>query len=180
MTKLFLSIFVQLIEYFDTFTLNMRKHLLKNILVSATIALLLLGGADSFALPSDGRVSHVFENQDPPAKSSTVRSFFSNWFFQPFRQNSPRDNQKILSNVKVFPNPTVETINLSFRLEKRAEVTIKVMDALGNELLVLLQENLEAGVQNHSFEIQNRLATGVYFIRLTSDAETVIKRISVL
>lgn len=115
---------------------------------------------------------------------NSARSIFTSWFFQPFRssfqQNQTAGNSKLLSNVKVFPNPTVESINLSFRLSKRAEVAIKVMDALGNEMMVLLSQTLDSGNQSHSFDIQGKLATGVYFVRLSSGTETVVKRISVL
>jgi hypothetical protein len=85
----------------------------------------------------------------------------------------------LLSNVKVFPNPTVETVNLSFRLGKRVDVSIKVMDALGNELMTLLSQTLDAGNQNQSFDVQKRLSPGLYFVKVTAGAETVIKRISV-
>lgn len=151
----------------------MRRLVLRNLFTVALSTILLLSGLSSFAVQQGVA-------QDPPQKSAPSRSIFSSWFFQPFRSAPNQPNDKLLSNVKVFPNPTVETINLSFRLVKGAEVSIKIMDALGNEMLVLLQENLDAGNQNHSFEIQNRLSTGVYFIRLTSGTETVVKRISVL
>lgn len=108
------------------------------------------------------------------------RSFFSTWFLQPFRSAPTQETEKLISNVKVFPSPVVETINLSFRLGQRSEVSVKVMDALGNEMLSLLSQTLDSGTQNHTFEIQGKLSSGMYFVRVTAGTETVIKRISVL
>lgn len=118
--------------------------------------------------------------QDGPFqdKTRTSRSFFS-----PFRQifqNSNTASEKLLSNVKIFPNPVAEQINLSFRLDKQADVSIKVMDALGNEVVTLLNQQLESGNQNHTFETHNKMTKGFYFIRVSANTETVVKRISVL
>lgn len=97
----------------------------------------------------------------------------------PFRQ-SGNDNEKLLSNVKVFPNPIVDQISLSYRLSKTSAISIKVMDALGNEVMTLFQQEQDAGPQSHVFDIANKLTNGFYFIRVTAGTETVIKRISVL
>ncbi len=120
--------------------------------------------------------------QSPNTKQATKSSgsFFSNWFLQPFKSNAQAPSDKLLSNVKIFPNPTVESINLSYRLGKRSDVSIKVMDALGNELLTLFSQNVDSGNQNHSFDIQKRLSPGLYFLKVTAGTETVIKRISIL
>lgn len=108
------------------------------------------------------------------------RSFFSSFRnFFPFR-NNPQDSEKLLSSVKVFPNPVVDQISLSYRLGKQSSVSIKVMDALGNEVMTLLHQELDAGPQNHVFETNNKLTNGFYFIRVSAGTETVIKRISVL
>lgn len=112
-------------------------------------------------------------------RSSGSRSIFS-----PFRQFFPlrtsRVQDKLISNVKIFPNPVADQINLSFLLDKQSEVSIKVMDALGNEVMTLLSQELDAGNQSHVFETHNKLSKGYYFIRVAAGAETVVKRISVL
>jgi len=110
------------------------------------------------------------------------RSFFSSFRnFLPFRiGNSAPENEKLLSSVKVFPNPVVDQISLSYRLSKTSTVSIKVMDALGNEVMTLLNQELDAGPQSHVFDTSNKLTNGFYFIRVSAGTETVVKRISVL
>lgn len=110
------------------------------------------------------------------------RSFFSSFRnFLPFlNSNNTADNEKLLSSVKVFPNPVVDQISLSYRLSKQSSVSIKVMDALGNEVMTLLNQELDAGPQSHVFDTSEKLTNGFYFIRVSAGTETVVKRISVL
>ena len=91
----------------------------------------------------------------------------------------PEDSEKLINNVKVFYNPVSEEIAINFKLNKTNTVTIKVMDALGNEVLSLHNGNLEAGMQNLSFDTQQKLSEGFYFVRVSSGTETIVKRISV-
>lgn len=100
--------------------------------------------------------------------------------FTPFAFNYKQDNSKTLSDVKVFPNPVTDQINLIFRLNKDVKVTIKIMDALGNEVSTLLSQNLSAGEQSQGFMINGKLSSGYYFIRVMAGSETIVKRIQVL
>ncbi len=100
--------------------------------------------------------------------------------FTPFSFNYKQDNSKTLSDVKVFPNPVTDQINLIFKLNKDVKVTIKIMDALGNEVTTLLSQNLLAGEQSQGFMINGKLNSGYYFIRVMAGTETIVKRIQVL
>jgi hypothetical protein len=165
------------------------KKSLRNTFMVTTVSIYMLMGvlsvyANDTSVEADIKSDTVeFTFADPsdqsPSTSKSSNSFFSNWFLSPFKGNTQNASDKLLSNVKVFPNPTVETVNLSFRLGKRVDVSIKVMDALGNELMTLLSQTLDAGNQNQSFDVQKRLSPGLYFVKVTAGAETVIKRISV-
>lgn len=156
----------------------MRKFLLHVLLLtvicSTTLSgLAYAGGTVGAAMKHDGMVL----NQDKPRSGRSIFSPISQ-LFSPKSASAP--NEKLLSNVKIFPNPVSEQINLSFRLGKQTDVTIKVMDALGNEVMNLLNQRLEGGNQNHAFETHNKLSKGYYFIKVSANAETVVKRITVL
>lgn len=90
------------------------------------------------------------------------------------------DDNKVLNNVKVYPNPVTDQLNLTYLVNKDSNVTIMIMDVLGNEVATLFSERLQAGQQNHSFNIASKLSSGFYFVRLMVGNEIVIKRISVL
>ncbi len=95
-------------------------------------------------------------------------------------EDSANQDDKILNNVKVYPNPVTDQLNLTYAVSKESIVTIMIMDVLGNEVATLFSERLSAGQQNNSFNIASKLSSGFYFVRINVGAETVIKRISVL
>ncbi len=86
---------------------------------------------------------------------------------------------KVLSNVKVYPNPISDQLNVNYTLSKEVTMTIKIMDFLGNEVSTLLSRKVPAGEQNATFNIGDSLNSGLYFIRFIAGNETVIKRISI-
>lgn len=96
-----------------------------------------------------------------------------------FDISEPKNAEKIITNVKVFYNPIAEQVAVAFKLTKSGNVNIKVMDALGNEMLTLHNADLEEGMQSLSFETEGKLTTGFYFVRVSSGSETIIKRISI-
>lgn len=91
-----------------------------------------------------------------------------------------RQEDKILSNVKVYPNPVSDELNVTYFVSKDVTMTIKIMDFLGNEVATLLSQRIEGGEQTNTFNISSKLNSGMYFIRFIAGNETVIKRISVL
>jgi len=97
-------------------------------------------------------------------------------FYKPI---TDQESEKLINNVKVFYNPVAEQITLNFTLGQQNTVVIKVMDALGNEALNLMNGRLDAGLQSLSFDTDGKLSTGFYFVRVSSGTETVVKRISV-
>jgi len=169
----------------------------KVILYASLLSLLLATEVEAqslFSLFSKRDSTSVPANQDKlPAKKSRISDNQThkvgdfNFGFKPFlplmtnmQGVSTTENEKLLSNVKIFPNPVSDQINLSFKLSKDINVSIKVMDALGNEVTTLLSQRLTAGEQNNSFNIGNKLNQGFYFIRVIAGSETIIKRVEVL
>src|SRR5690606_36236544 len=105
--------------------------------------------------------------------------FFGNISGIPIPKSIPLQD-KVLNNVKVYPNPVKTDLNLTYSISKDAHITVRVMDILGNEVAVLLSERVNAGVQTNSFNIAARLHSGFYFIRVSVGSEIITKRISVL
>jgi hypothetical protein len=90
------------------------------------------------------------------------------------------DQNKLLSNVQVYPNPITDQINLRYNVAKNSNVTIKIMDILGNDIITLFSQHVEQGEQKFTFNLNNKLSSGFYFVRLVIGNESVIKRISIL
>lgn len=106
-------------------------------------------------------------------------SFFGNTTIMGIPKSQP-DGDKILNNVKVYPNPISDYLNLTYSITRGANVTIKIMDVLGNEITTLFAERLPEGEHSNSFSISSRITSGFYFIRVSVGSEIITKRISVL
>jgi len=91
---------------------------------------------------------------------------------------SPDD--KLLSDVEVYPNPATDMINLKYSVSRNTNVSIKVMDVLGNDIAVIFQQRVDLGEQKFTYSINNKLSRGFYFVKIVAGTESVIKRISIL
>jgi len=66
-----------------------------------------------------------------------------------------------------YPNPFNPSTTIKFELPTASHVTLKVCNALGQEVVTLVNENRPAGVYTVQFEAKG-LASGVYFYRIQS------------
>lgn len=96
--------------------------------------------------------------------------------------NVPRPDDKLLTNVQVYPNPVIvaDLINVKYTVSRNSYVNIKIMDMLGNDVVTLLSQRVESGDQSINYNIGNKLSRGFYFVRIVVGTESVNKRLSVL
>jgi hypothetical protein len=87
-----------------------------------------------------------------------------------------------LLNVKVYPVPVADQVNVSYHVKKESNVTILLMDLLGNKLMTLFSKRVPAGEQTNIFSLRPRVDKGgIYFIKVTVGTQApVSKRILVL
>jgi choice-of-anchor B domain-containing protein len=78
-----------------------------------------------------------------------------------------------------FPNPFNPSTNIEFRVPDSRFVSLKVYDALGNEVATLVNEVKSAGTYEVSFEAFN-LPSGIYFAKLTSGNQIKIIKMCLL
>ena len=91
-----------------------------------------------------------------------------------------KPDDKLLSNVQVFPNPVTDQINLKFEISHNTNVTVKILDVLGNDIITIYNQRVEPGERLCNYNINGKLSRGFYFVRIVAGTESVIKRISVL
>lgn len=125
-------------------------------------------------------VTKLVDTRNNKPKEKSLLAFKPFAPYAPILKSMNREQVKTLSNVKIYPNPVSDQLNLSYRLGKEASVSIKIMDALGNEINTLLAERLKEGDQVHNFMLNSKLSSGYYFIRIMAGTETVVKRIQIL
>lgn len=103
-----------------------------------------------------------------------------NQIVTPKQNTFKSDNEKLLSDVMIYPNPITDKINMTYNVKKNTNVSIKIMDVLGNDVLTLMSQRVEAGEQKNTFLLSNRISPGFYFVRIIVGTEPFIKRISIL
>ena len=96
---------------------------------------------------------------------------------------SVRDNYVTLPNKYLlhqnYPNPFNPTTTISFELPSESKIEIAVYDILGRQVKNLLNENKAAGRYNVQFD-GTGLPSGIYFIRLSANTYTEIKKMVLL
>jgi hypothetical protein len=80
------------------------------------------------------------------------------------------------SKLEVYPNPVRDFLN--FRTPAAKSMQVKLSDALGNVVLQRITSEPMNGYIQESLDLQS-LSSGVYFLMLTSDKKTILRRVIV-
>jgi hypothetical protein len=78
-----------------------------------------------------------------------------------------------------YPNPFNPSTSISFSLKTKSYVSLKVFDALGREVSVLVSEELPAGTYTKQWSASG-LSSGAYFYRIQTGIFTATKKLLLL
>lgn len=87
---------------------------------------------------------------------------------------------KMLTVLKVYPNPVSDQININLRLEKEALLSVTITDLLGNTVVTLANEKSAAGELTKTYTVPNKLNAGMYFLKIVAGGALKVWKISVL
>jgi hypothetical protein len=90
-------------------------------------------------------------------------------------QNNNGSVPSAYSLLQNFPNPFNPETKINYAIPKAGLVKIVVYDLLGAEVSTLVNENMEAGYHNVTFNGTN-FASGVYFYKITAGEFTATKK----
>lgn len=74
-----------------------------------------------------------------------------------------------------FPNPFNPSTTIQFSIPEMSEITLKVYDAIGNEVATLHEGMVNAGTYNVNWNASN-MASGIYFYKISSDKFSMTKK----
>jgi PKD repeat protein len=82
-------------------------------------------------------------------------------------------------NLTVTPNPFSESTRINFSLSSNCYVSADIYDLIGQRVLKLTDENLNAG--NHEYNISRSQlgSSGIYFVKMIVDGQTITKKLIV-
>ncbi len=92
-------------------------------------------------------------------------------------------NFKYLGGFKLeqnYPNPFNPSTVISWAIPTGNFTTLKIYDAIGNEVAVLVNEFIPAGDYNTPFRVSENLSSGIYFYKLTSGSVSSTKKMILL
>ncbi|HXH17647.1 MAG TPA: serine hydrolase [Chitinophagales bacterium] len=93
-------------------------------------------------------------------------------------EKNPKQDEPLFSLEQNFPNPAVQSTNISFKLEQDAEVSLKLFDPLGNETMTLLNRKMQAG--DYTIPVDaSKLNAGIYFYRLVVNGRAETKKLTI-
>jgi hypothetical protein len=83
------------------------------------------------------------------------------------------------SLMQNYPNPFNPTTTIKFTIPEKELLSLKVYDVMGNEVVLLLNEEKQAGSHSVQFEASN-LASGTYFYKLQAGSFVEVKKMLLL
>ena len=111
----------------------------------------------------------------PPLIQSTVEQSTLQSVTNPIGINGTLEVPKEYRLDQNYPNPFNPATNIHYSIPKDGEVSLKVFDILGNEVAVMVNGFLKAGVYNAEFSAAN-FSSGVYFYSLKTSEFTSTKK----
>ncbi|HET6225323.1 MAG TPA: T9SS type A sorting domain-containing protein [Bacteroidia bacterium] len=88
------------------------------------------------------------------------------------------DEEEMVNNVKLYPNPAQDQLNIAYALNAKTPVKIVLTDILGKEIAVIVNEQQTAGTYQQMVNT-SALPAGIYFITIRYGAQSHVEKLSV-
>lgn len=121
-----------------------------------------------------GSAHSVFYNVDNAVDPTALVAGINNALAAPSGIESEPENK---GGLNVFPNPANNLINLSFMLNKSSNVTVEIMNSLGQSVYSKT-EVYNSGEFNLTINT-NDLSNGVYFLKFSNETGNQIRKINI-
>ncbi len=139
--------------------------------------------AYTYNLVKDFGITHVFSTFDFGSDDRTLKGAVINGIV--YGDTTITGIEDELNPVNTFtlsqnyPNPFNPATNIEYQIPNAGFVTLKIYDVLGNEVVTLINVEKPAGSYTVQFD-GSRLSSGVYFYRLKSGINTLVKKLILL
>jgi hypothetical protein len=89
------------------------------------------------------------------------------------------ENEKEANAFQVYPNPSQDQFSLSYNINNRSPVKISLLDVLGKELKLLVNEAQNTGIQKVMVNVSS-LPAGIYLLNIRCGNTSHVEKISVV
>lgn len=95
------------------------------------------------------------------------------------KTSSTNDNEALVSNISIYPNPAKTDVNISFGLIENQDLRIELYNPVGQ--LVFSKQLGQLNTGQHVATIStSALKSGIYMLRLSSDKGATSKRVNII
>ena len=84
---------------------------------------------------------------------------------------------KEIADLEIYPNPTQGVLNVKFELEKSSDVSIRVMDFNGKVVLQNANQNLNTGLHQYAFNLNDMQAKGMYLLSIQTNDGILVQKV---
>jgi hypothetical protein len=89
------------------------------------------------------------------------------------------ENGKEVNAFQVYPNPSQDQFSLSYNINNKSAVKISLLDILGKELRLLVNETQNTGLQKVTVNVSS-FPAGIYFVNIRCGNTSHVEKISVV
>ncbi len=86
--------------------------------------------------------------------------------------------QQLVSNIQVFPNPATEKVSVEFDLIDNNVIEVELRDVLGRTVKQGIKEQMQSGHHTLSLPLSD-ISKGIYFVSIKTNASNVTKKLIV-
>lgn len=86
------------------------------------------------------------------------------------------DDDAILNDLNVYPNPFTDNLDLVFYSKKKQDLKIALTDISGR-IIQAIERTVQAGPNHYTYDVEGDLAAGLYILSLTSNDGQLFKKI---
>jgi uncharacterized repeat protein (TIGR03803 family) len=83
-----------------------------------------------------------------------------------------------IGSLSIFPNPYSGSTTIHYKLDKRSVVSVEMYNTMGQNIHTLTSQTQSAGSYSYNFSAKALgMDAGIYFVKITVDGKTTMKRI---
>ena len=83
------------------------------------------------------------------------------------------------SNIRVYPNPVRDNLNIEFELDRTSSVSVEIFSILGSRVASIYNDRNAFGNKAVQFDVSN-LPSGIYMVTITNGQNRVTRKIQVV
>ncbi len=119
-------------------------------------------------VPAQNKILLAFSSADETSYNIQAAEFL----FEDFFKTTGVDDSKgeLVFSLKAYPNPVVNSLNISLQSDKNQDMTISLCDLSGKEIATIFDGNAK-NIDNLSFDMSN-LTKGMYLLQLKTQSRT--------